>query len=509
MSKPKHRGAWLHAAPGRREASGAPNLVAGRYRLESQLAKGGMGEVWAAYDKTLGRRVALKIVRHAASIDDAKARFDREVALSRQLRGPAFVEVYAHGTDGDRSFVAMELLEGETLQERIKRVGAMSTADALDFLVGVGAALRVAHSLMVVHRDLKPSNIFFARVKPGSSGARPKDGRTEIVKVLDFGIAKDAWDDARLTRPGVVMGSAHYMSPEQIRSGADVDVRSDLFSLGVLLYRVVTGERPFEGGAAEALARILSDPPRPATAVRASLPDKLDAFFLKALAKEPAKRFQTVDDLIDAFTAALSPRRPSGGWVDPQSWMSDRDGRASSDADARVTVLEKPPAVMPASALSARAAPPRASLDSALLEQLLPIVEPRPLPPPLPMTSRSDHASASKEIGARAVVREEIADRAITPTSIASLPARLPLLPPTLERSGSAAPALDRAPPRSGGDRPASSPSPWVARPNEVTARRGKKRSIVVEVAIVVVVATILVVAWRLGAVPLSSVLPR
>ncbi len=267
-----------------------------------------MGEVWAAYDQKLGRRVALKMVEIGATTnDDVGARFRLEAVLSRQLRGPAFAEVYAHGTEGELSYLAMELLDGETLEARLKRVGKLSLAETLDFLRGLGGALRLAHALQIVHRDLKPANIFFAKVQANISGARALDGRTEIIKLLDFGIAKDAWDDSRLTKPGVMLGSAHYMSPEQVRWGSEVDPRSDLWSLGVLVFRCLTGVRPFDGSTPDALAAVVYDPPPRASGLNPALPSKVDRFFTKALEKDRDRRFQTVDEVIDAFTAAIEP----------------------------------------------------------------------------------------------------------------------------------------------------------------------------------------------------------
>lgn len=479
MTKPKSRGAWNQASLGKRPNHDAKPIVAGRYRLESPIAKGGMGEVWAAYDLTLGRRIALKLVEfREGSLDDTRARFQREIALSRQLRGPAFPEVFAHGTyasqeRGERAFLAMELLDGETLQERLKRVGKMSTDEALAFLEGVGAALRVAHSLMIVHRDLKPSNIFFARIRPGSSGTRPRDGRSEIVKLLDFGIAKDAWDDARLTRPGVVMGSAHYMSPEQIRSGADVDVRSDLFSLGTLLYRALTGDRPFEGSAAQALASILHDTPRAATKARSDLPRELDAFFAKALAKDPGRRFQTVDELLEAFRGALGSSRrsePRSSYIDvdwsddvvtiaPPPLPSTTGDEARADS-SRETVLEGPQ----------RRVAGRKSVDSGLLEELLPIFEPS-----------SPAARRSASLG-------PLGERPASDPSQVGRAAMVPMAPAFSTASDASA---RRVP---------STPSPWiVARQRLSRATIPVVRRWWVELGVVALVAVVLVVAWHFG----------
>jgi serine/threonine-protein kinase len=292
----------------RREPEGlvAGDLVAQRYRLEQVVGRGGMGQVWSAYDKKLGRQVALKIVdldRSEAS--SARGRFAREAALSQQLRGPSFVEVYDQGLVGNQAYLVMELLVGETLHERLHRVGTMSPFELLPVLRSIASCLRLAHTLQIVHRDLKPGNVFFARVVKGRSGVRPKSDADEIVKLIDFGIAKDSWDDARLTRPGLLLGSTFYMSPEQIRSGHDVDARTDLWALAVLMYRALTGVRPFSGAPADAMAKILAQDPAVPSSVNPALSPAIDGFFSKALEKDPARRFQSIDELVDAYTDAL------------------------------------------------------------------------------------------------------------------------------------------------------------------------------------------------------------
>ncbi len=324
-----------------------------------------MGQVWSAFDRKLTRRVAIKIIElDGVEPAASKSRFEREAELSRQLRGPSFVEVYDQGWTGPRAFLVMELLEGETLHERLSRVGIMAPEEALVVLRSVGTCLRLAHTLQIVHRDLKPGNIFFAKTKSGQSGVQALDGRDEIVKLLDFGIAKDAWDDARLTRPGVLLGSAFYMSPEQVRSGRDVDARADLWALSVILFRALVGQRPFGGGAAEALAKILTDDPPAPSSLQPSLGASFDLFFKKALDKEPSRRFQSIDDLIDGFVAAMHGHEPQA---------ADSDGSSVLAAIERLG-LSSPP-------------PPRPKL--------------RAVPPPLPtpseaptvMTPRADELS--------------------------------------------------------------------------------------------------------------------
>ncbi len=320
------------------------DVFASRYRIESEVGRGGMGSVFAAYDTKLGRRIALKVI----DIEDrrgydARARFLREAALTRQLSGPAFVDVYDQGIHGGQAYLTMELLEGETLLERLRRDGAMPIADVLALVRDVASGLRVAHALQIVHRDLKPSNVFIARISGKSSGVRPVDGRSEAVKILDFGIAKDTWDDARLTRPDVMLGSPFYMSPEQIQSGRDVDPRSDLWSLAVILFLALTGKLPFRGTPVEVVTAIINDDPPPATSLRAELPPRIDRFFQRALAKRASLRFDTVDELCEALEAGLRPR--------PAEEPEASDGRATIPAS--IPVPPKPAG--PARAIVSRA----------------------------------------------------------------------------------------------------------------------------------------------------------
>jgi serine/threonine-protein kinase len=296
---------WTPEPPPRPRAH-AGDVVGDRYRLEHLVGSGGMSTVWAADDLRLARRVAVKIVPFdEVSPEVPRERFKREAELSRQLRGPAFVKVFDHGMEEHRAYLVMELLEGESLHERLVRAKRLTLEELLVLVRGMSSGLRVAHALQIVHRDLKPSNVFFGRVTPGKSGVHALDGAREHVKLLDFGIAKDTWADARLTAPGMLLGSAHYMSPEQTRSGRDVDVRSDLWSLGVILYRAITGKRPFEGTPTRVLVHIALDQPTPPTRVVSGLPYAMDDFFRRALAKDASKRFQSIDEMEEAFAEII------------------------------------------------------------------------------------------------------------------------------------------------------------------------------------------------------------
>src|SRR5262245_3362193 len=214
-------------------------IVAGRYRLERALAQGGMGSVWVARHLQLDVDVAIKFMtpQFAASAD-ARARFEREAKASAQLKLANAVQVHDYGVEDGSPFLVMELLDGEDLESRLGRERRLTPAATLAVLESVCRALRRAHEVGLVHRDLKPGNIFLAR-----------QAGEEVVKVLDFGIAKDtqAAFGAAATRTGAILGSPHYMSPEQVRSSNRVDHRSDLWALGVIAFRCLTGHLPFPG----------------------------------------------------------------------------------------------------------------------------------------------------------------------------------------------------------------------------------------------------------------------
>jgi eukaryotic-like serine/threonine-protein kinase len=266
-------------------------LIAGRYRLESKIASGGMGEVWTAHDQTLGRRVAVKLLRDSLAEDRIVAeRFRREALTAASLSHPNMAEVYDYVEDNGRPGIVMELVDGETLADRLRR-GRLDTADAVHIGSQVLEALQAAHEHGVVHRDVKPGNIMLT----------PK-GK---VKVTDFGIAR-AEGDSTLTEAGAVMGTAHYASPEQVQ-GRGATPASDLYSLGIVLYEALTGRRPFEAETpvSAALARLTMDPPRPRT-LRADIPIAVEAATMRALEREPTDRYPTAAAMRQALTDAIA-----------------------------------------------------------------------------------------------------------------------------------------------------------------------------------------------------------
>jgi serine/threonine-protein kinase len=270
----------------------------GRYEIRSSLGAGGMGEVYLAWDARLDRNVALKILPDAVAADpDRMRRFEQEAKAASGLNHPNIITIYEIDQSDSTSFIATEFIEGSTLRERI-RAQPMPPAEVMNVAVQVASALAAAHANGLVHRDIKPENVILRT-----------DG---IVKVLDFGLAKltgpgspERLDGEAPTRthletdPGLVMGTATYMSPEQAR-GQQVDARTDIFSLGVVLYELLTGRLPFEGSSTyEIVAAILSDREAPPLSRHSSgIPAELERIVGKALRKNREERYQTTKDVL-------------------------------------------------------------------------------------------------------------------------------------------------------------------------------------------------------------------
>jgi eukaryotic-like serine/threonine-protein kinase len=268
----------------------------GHYQIESLLGVGGMGQVYLARDERLGRKVALKLLPEHLTADETQlSRFKAEARSASALNHPNILTVYEIGAEGNRHFIATEFIGGITLRASLTR-GRMNLHDALEIAVQVASALAAAHETGVVHRDMKPENIML----------RP-DG---YVKVLDFGIAKlteqrpvpdldEVGTTAVLqTRPGLVLGTARYMSPEQTR-GQTVDARSDIWSLGVVIYEMIAGIPPFHGETpSDSIASILTTEPLPLSGVLPEVPLNLESIVQKALCKNRDKRYQTINEML-------------------------------------------------------------------------------------------------------------------------------------------------------------------------------------------------------------------
>ncbi len=274
-------------------------ILGGRYRLVELLGQGGMATIFRALDTQLGRDVAVKLLRPEYLRDpDFSSRFRQEAQAAASLTHPNVVTVFDYGEDPSGPYIVMELIDGEDLSTIIRRSGALPPRQATRIAEAVARGLAAAHARGLVHRDVKPGNVLIGR-----------DGQ---VKVVDFGIAR-AVAEAQVTLPGTTLGSVHYFSPEQAR-GEPATESSDIYALGIVLFELLTGTRPWEGDSAAAvgLARLSGPAPDP-MAVRPSVPPDLAAITRKALAPEPRDRFASAAAMADALDAALASGGASTG----------------------------------------------------------------------------------------------------------------------------------------------------------------------------------------------------
>ena len=263
--------------------SGEGDIV-GPYQLVRWLGSGGMGTVWEAVETKTGRRVALKRLSKMMANDDTYVkRFVREAQTAAQISHPKVTFIYGSGEDEGQPYIAMELMPGRTLEDKISEEGPLDVASATDNIIDVVEGLAAAHKIGMIHRDVKPSNCFL--------------DTDESVKVGDFGLSKSILNnDVSLTQTGTFMGTPSYAAPEQIRGG-DLDGRTDIYSVGATLFYALTGRTPFKGDVMSVTAQIITDSAPSMREFKDDIPKGLDAVVAKCLAKEPSKRFQTLDEL--------------------------------------------------------------------------------------------------------------------------------------------------------------------------------------------------------------------
>lgn len=301
-------------------------ILGGRYRVIAPLGQGGMATIYRALDTQLGREVALKLLRPEYLRDpDFSSRFRQEAQSAASLSHPNVVTVYDYGEDPSGPFIVMELVDGEDLATIMRRNGPLPPAQAARIAAAVARALAAAHGRGLVHRDVKPGNVLIGR-----------DGR---VKVVDFGIAR-AIAEAQMTMPGTTLGSVHYFSPEQAR-GEPATTASDIFALGIVLYEMLTGSRPWEGDSAAsvALARLTGPVPDPLR-IRPGLPPAVALVATTAMARSPMERYPSAGLMADALEATLpgSSVAAGGGHVAAAAGgMAAGAGLAASSGPARVS----------------------------------------------------------------------------------------------------------------------------------------------------------------------------
>jgi serine/threonine-protein kinase len=304
-------------------------VVDGKYEIVRLLGRGGMGEVYEARHRVLGRRVAVKLLHPVMSIvADVLRRFENEARAAGSLEHENVAAVFDVGVlpDGAR-FLVMEYLDGTDLDRLLARTGPLPIARAVDLVVQVCRGLAVVHARGIVHRDLKPANLFLLRRADGG----------DLVKVIDFGIAKLRGMDraGATTEVGVPLGTAYYMSPEQARGDVDVDRRTDVYALGVILFELLTGRRPHEGQSVlQILAAVLSEAPPPLRSLRPEAPEALAAVVARALAKDAGARHATVEALADDLRP-FGVRAPAAPPSARSIGLGEEEGGASRAVDPR------------------------------------------------------------------------------------------------------------------------------------------------------------------------------
>lgn len=294
------------------EETPPPGLVAGKYKLTRLLGRGGMGSVWEGVHATLGNRVACKFIEpEYVGSQDAVSRFENEARAAASLKSKHVVDVYDHGiTEDGRPYIVMEYLEGEPLDARLEKRGSLNIQEVAVIVLQVSRALSRAHQNGIVHRDLKPENVFLVW---------DDEDQTDIAKVVDFGIAKftepEASGISSATKTGSILGTPYYMSPEQARGLKNLDARSDNWSLGVIAFEALTGQRPFDGEAVgDLLVKICTSEPPLASSLQPHLPPAIDEWVRKALTRDPDERFQSASELADSLvTVAGLPGRGTLG----------------------------------------------------------------------------------------------------------------------------------------------------------------------------------------------------
>ncbi len=405
-----------------------PSLIGatiGNYRVVSRLGEGGMGTVYLAEHPLIGKRVALKVLHPTLANDpEVVTRFFNEARAVNEIGHPNIVDVLDYGVlepTGGPSVVyfIMELLTGEPLRASLLREAPLPVDRAVQIAIQIGDALAASHEKGVIHRDLKPDNVFLTQ----------RGRELDFVKVLDFGIAKlsggpGGGGDLARTRPGTVMGTPAYMSPEQCEGKRGLDARADVYALGVLLYEMITGRVPFTGeGYGEVIMQHMTEPPVPPRALRGDIPAAIEAVVMKALEKRRDRRFGSMERMVAALR-------------DPEAFVASPAAYSAAPSRGAVTVPERKariPEAFTATIDSRGGAPPSTTLSSSVAELRPPAMRSRA---PVILTS-AVVVLAALGGGAFLLLREPPGDDegpyaagAVSEAELAPLPVPVPLPPP-------------------------------------------------------------------------------
>jgi serine/threonine-protein kinase len=406
----------------------------GKYRVDALIGRGGMGTVYRATDETLNREVALKVLNAELNDPEIARRFRAEAVTVARLSHPGIATIYEFFQHEGQWLMVMEFVRGETLERLVSRIGPLSAYRAAELCMQALAALAHAHGLGVVHRDLKPANLML--------------NDTGVVKVMDFGIARVSGSE-HLTHAGFMMGTPAYMAPEQVM-GSSVDARADLYAMGVVFYRLVTGKLPFKGDTAFAMAQSqVNDPPTPVMLARPDLPPWVEPIVARALAKQPQERFQTAAELHETLARNLA-----GMWA-----PTPDDGSAATE-------LMSTPTRLPLTVPVASPTPPAQPSPT-------PLATPAPVTPTPNARQKPTRMSAIGAIvmAVAVLVALGLAGRAWLRSRQVETP---PAAPPTAAAQPPAAviePSRSAAPPVAGASDPARQAGPAPA--GTVTPARG------------------------------------